>query len=300
MPATLFVVSTPIGNLEDITLRALRTLREVAVIAAEDTRRTGHLLQHYEIRTPMVSLHEHNERERTPGLLARLQAGESVALVSDAGTPLLSDPGFHLVREALAPGFPCNRCPAPRPSRPRWRYRGSRSTGSRSSGFPPARSGPAGGVVRRAGRTSPERSCCSRRRIASAPTLEDVRTHLGERFVVLARELTKVHETVSRGWVSELLAGDARRARRVRRFWYLTKFAQPSTAARAESATSELARSSLVRMTKSGAYSARDAVAALAEQLPTSRSSVSTRPTARESARCSGVHDIGDHSCPVH
>ena len=105
MSATLFVVSTPIGNLEDITLRALRTLREVAVVAAEDTRRTAKLLQHYQIRTPMVSLHEHNEREKTPALVERLRAGEPVALVSDAGTPLFSDPGFHLVGMALAAGI---------------------------------------------------------------------------------------------------------------------------------------------------------------------------------------------------
>ena len=113
MPATLFVVSTPIGNLEDITLRALRTLKEVAVIAAEDTRRTGHLLQHYQIATPMVSFHEHNERDKTPALLARLQSGDPVALVSDAGTPLLSDPGFHLVREALTAGIPVESVPGP-------------------------------------------------------------------------------------------------------------------------------------------------------------------------------------------
>src|ERR671911_1154178 len=101
MPGTLFVVSTPIGNLEDITLRALRTLREVAVIAAEDTRRTAILLRRYEIGTPTISFHEHNERARTAELLHRLNDGESVALVSDAGTPLVSDPGARLVRAAI-------------------------------------------------------------------------------------------------------------------------------------------------------------------------------------------------------
>ena len=93
MPGILYVVATPIGNLEDVTLRALRILREVSLIAAEDTRRTARLLQHYSISTRTTSLHEHNERSKTPALIARLQAGESIALVSDAGTPLVSDPG---------------------------------------------------------------------------------------------------------------------------------------------------------------------------------------------------------------
>ncbi len=101
---TLFVVATPIGNLEDVTLRALRMLREVAVIAAEDTRRTSRLLQHYSISTPTISLHEHNEHSRTAPLLDRLARGESVALVSDAGTPIVSDPGAQLVRAAHAAG----------------------------------------------------------------------------------------------------------------------------------------------------------------------------------------------------
>ena len=99
-PAALYVVATPIGNLEDITARALRILRDVALIACEDTRHTTRLLRHYGIRTGTLALHEHNEREQVPRLLARLQAGESIALVSDAGTPLISDPGFHLVRAA--------------------------------------------------------------------------------------------------------------------------------------------------------------------------------------------------------
>src|SRR5215218_1935921 len=100
MPGILYVVATPIGNLEDITLRALRILREVAVIAAEDTRRTARLLQHYSISTRTTSLHEHNERARIPSLLARLRAGESIAVESDAGTPVISDPGGLLVAAA--------------------------------------------------------------------------------------------------------------------------------------------------------------------------------------------------------
>src|SRR5215471_7063895 len=100
MPGTLFVVATPIGNLEDLTFRGLRTLKEVDLIAAEDTRRTAKLLAHYEIQKPMVSLHEHNEYREAPRLVARLARGESIALVSDAGTPGIADPGARLVRGA--------------------------------------------------------------------------------------------------------------------------------------------------------------------------------------------------------
>ena len=98
MPGTLFVVATPIGNLEDVTLRALRVLRTVAVIAAEDTRHTAKLLTRYAVQTPTVSFHEHNTRSRIPQLLARLERGEDVAVVTDAGTPSVSDPGLELVQ----------------------------------------------------------------------------------------------------------------------------------------------------------------------------------------------------------
>src|SRR4029434_460757 len=101
MAGTLFVVSTPIGNLEDITLRALRTLGEVDLIACEDTRHTRKLLAHFNISKPTLSYHTHNERERAAELIARLEAGTTVALVSDAGTPLVSDPGFNLVHDCI-------------------------------------------------------------------------------------------------------------------------------------------------------------------------------------------------------
>ena len=105
MAGTLFVVATPIGNLEDITFRAVRVLREVAVVAAEDTRRTGLMLHHFGISVPLISLHEHNEGQRAELLVGRLNRGESVALVSDAGTPAISDPGATLVAAAVAAGI---------------------------------------------------------------------------------------------------------------------------------------------------------------------------------------------------
>jgi 16S rRNA (cytidine1402-2'-O)-methyltransferase len=113
MPGTLFVVATPIGNLEDLTFRALRTLREVDLVAAEDTRRTAHLLARYEVRKPLTSLREHNEVKQAPRLLARMQAGSSIALLSDAGTPGISDPGARLVRAARDAGVPVVPIPGP-------------------------------------------------------------------------------------------------------------------------------------------------------------------------------------------
>src|SRR5919108_1996715 len=113
MPGTLFVVATPIGNLEDITVRALRVLRSVAVIAAEDTRRTAHLLARHAISTPTTSLHEHNEVRKSPTLVSRLLSGDDVALVSDAGTPTVSDPGGELIRAAIAAGIRVEAIPGP-------------------------------------------------------------------------------------------------------------------------------------------------------------------------------------------
>src|SRR5436190_10281732 len=141
MPGTLFVVATPIGNLEDITLRALRVLRDAHVVAAEDTRRTGQLLRHYDIRTPLVSFHDHNEHGRTPDLVARLVSGDTVALVSDAGTPLISDPGFRLVREAIAAGVRVDAVPGPSSLTAAVSIAGLPVDGFTFAGFPPARTG---------------------------------------------------------------------------------------------------------------------------------------------------------------
>ncbi len=205
MPGTLFVVATPIGNLEDITLRALRTLRSVSVIAAEDTRRTANLLQRYEIRTPTVSFHEHNERARTAELVRRLEEGDSVAVVSDAGTPLVSDPGARLVAAAIERGIRVEPIPGASAILAALTAAGLASDRFTFLGFAPARQAERLRwlqSVRGLGGTlvyfeSPNRIAAS---------LEAVRETLGERQIVLARELTKLHETFTRGWVSEILA----------------------------------------------------------------------------------------------
>jgi 16S rRNA (cytidine1402-2'-O)-methyltransferase len=193
MPGTLYVVATPIGNLEDVTLRALRILREVSVIAAEDTRRTSRLLQHYSISTPTTSLHAHNEDARTPGLIARLRGGESVALVSDAGTPIVSDPGTRLVAAAHAAGVRVEPVPGPCAAVAAISAAGVGGEGFLFVGFPPARA---------AARAAWLGELASERRpivMYEAPhriraTLQDMLEAFGDRTVALGRELTKSHE----------------------------------------------------------------------------------------------------------
>jgi 16S rRNA (cytidine1402-2'-O)-methyltransferase len=141
MPGILYVVATPIGNLEDITLRALRILRDVSVIAAEDTRRTARLLQQYSISTPTTSLHEHNERQRSVQLVARLEAGDSVALVSDAGTPVVSDPGLKLVQAVRAAGIRVEPVPGPSAALAALSASGVPADTFVFMGFPPAKAG---------------------------------------------------------------------------------------------------------------------------------------------------------------
>jgi 16S rRNA (cytidine1402-2'-O)-methyltransferase len=196
MPGILYVVATPIGNLEDVTLRALRVLREVAVIAAEDTRRTARLLQHYSISTRTTSLHEHNERARTPALVARLQAGESVALVSDAGTPLVSDPGRHLVGAAHAAGIRVEPVPGPTAAMAALSASGLPANEVLFVGFPPSRA--------KAREKWLERLAVEPRTIVlyEAPhrirsTLADVSRLFGERPICVAREITKAHEELA-------------------------------------------------------------------------------------------------------
>jgi 16S rRNA (cytidine1402-2'-O)-methyltransferase len=276
MAATLFLVATPIGNLEDVTFRALRTLREEAVIAAEDTRRTGNLLRHYDIGTPILSLHEHNERNRTPALIGRLQAGDAVALVSDAGTPLISDPGFLLVREAIAAGIRVEAIPGPSALTAALAVSGLPVDEFTFLGFPPARAGPrAAWFASRAGRAGTLVLFEAPHRVRA--TLTDIHAHLGDRFVVLARELTKVHETITRGWISELMSDTMEE--RGEYVILVSDQTLPATAALPEVTDEEL-RIEFGSMTESGGISARDAVSALAQRHNVSRQRVykATRP----------------------
>lgn len=204
MAGILYVVATPIGNLEDITFRALRVLREVAIIAAEDTRRTARLLQHYSISTPTTSLHEHNERTRTPELIARLTRGEAVAVVSDAGTPLISDPGGMLVAAAHDAGIRVEPVPGPSAAMAAVSASGLPAEQILFVGFPPSR-------------------CNDRKRWLSdlkdearlivlfeAPhrilaCLADLLEVFGDRVAAVGRELTKAHEELVVRPISEHL-----------------------------------------------------------------------------------------------
>jgi 16S rRNA (cytidine1402-2'-O)-methyltransferase len=205
MPGTLFVVATPIGNLEDITLRALRVLGTVAVIAAEDTRRTSILLRRYEISTTTLSFHEHNERDRTVELLRRLQAGESVALVSDAGTPLISDPGARLVKEAIGRGLKVESVPGASAVMAALTVSGLSTERFTFLGFAPGRKGERQRWLQSV-RSTPGTLVYFEAPHRIKVSLEAVRDVLGERHIVLARELTKAHESVIRGWVSDVLS----------------------------------------------------------------------------------------------
>ena len=205
MAGTLFVIATPLGNMEDVTLRALRVLREVDVIAAEDTRRTAQLLSHYAIATPTISFHQHNVRARLPHLLSRLQAGNSVAVVTDAGTPGVSDPGIELVDACLKAQVAVDVIPGP--SAP--------LTAAVASGFP---------IIPLTIFGFPPRRPKDRKEwfteILAIPhtvsffesphrialTLADAVAILGERPIALARELTKRHQEIIRGTASEVLA----------------------------------------------------------------------------------------------
>jgi len=199
----LYVVATPIGNLEDVTLRALRILREVDLIAAEDTRRTRKLLEHHGIRRPLTSYYDAVERKRAPAIVARLVAGESVALVSDAGTPGIADPGYHLVRGALAAGVPVVPVPGPSAVAALVSVAGLPADRFVFEGFLPSRSGPRALRLRALAR-EPRALVfleAARRLPAFLAAAEDA---LGDRDAVLARELTKRHEEIVRGTLSEL------------------------------------------------------------------------------------------------
>ncbi|NLO89812.1 MAG: 16S rRNA (cytidine(1402)-2'-O)-methyltransferase [Clostridia bacterium] len=204
MSSTLYICSTPIGNMEDITLRALRILKEVDLIAAEDTRTAKKLLNHYDISTPVTSYHEHNEKTKAPKIIELLEEGSDVALISEAGTPGISDPGYELIRAAVDRGIKVTVVPGP----------SALISGLVLSGLPMDRFAFEGFLPRKRNQ---------RREILKAlkdeprtlifyeaphrleETLEDMKEIFGGRRAVLARELTKMYEEVLRGTLGELL-----------------------------------------------------------------------------------------------
>ena len=205
MLGTLFVVATPIGNLEDISARALRVLREATLIAAEDTRRTAQLLSRFAITTPTTSLHEHNETRKAASLVERLQRGDAIALVSDAGTPTVSDPGQQLIRKAIDAGIRVESIPGPSAPLTALAASGLPTDTFTFLGFPPTRSSDRAkwlDQVRNAGRTvvffeAPHRIL---------RTLEDLLGAVGDCQVAVGRELTKAHEEMVRGPIGKVLA----------------------------------------------------------------------------------------------
>jgi 16S rRNA (cytidine1402-2'-O)-methyltransferase len=205
MVGTLYVVATPIGNLEDMTLRALRILQEVELIATEDTRRTRVLLDHYHIAKPLTSLYDHNESQKAPTLVRRIQEGANIALVSEAGTPLISDPGYRLVRSAIEQGI--SVVPIPGAT--------AVTTALMAAGLPTDRFAFEGFLPRKAGkrrtrlqelRDDPRTLVFyeSPRRLGTL--LDEMQGLWGDRRVVVARELTKKFETILRGLITEVQA----------------------------------------------------------------------------------------------
>jgi 16S rRNA (cytidine1402-2'-O)-methyltransferase len=199
----LYLVATPIGNLEDITLRALRILREADQIAAEDTRHTQKLLTHYEISRPLVSYHEHNEMTRAPELIVALEQGAKIALVSDAGMPLVSDPGHRLVTLCLQHHIPVVPVPGPSASLAALAASGLPNEEFLFVGFLPQRSGERRRALERL-RIEDRTLILYEAPHRIAECVADAREILGDRPACIAREVTKVHEEFRRGRLSEL------------------------------------------------------------------------------------------------
>jgi 16S rRNA (cytidine1402-2'-O)-methyltransferase len=199
----LYVVATPIGNLEDITIRGLKALKEAALIAAEDTRRTRKLLSHYGIKTRLTSYHEHNEREKAAYLLEKLKSGLSVALVADAGTPAISDPGDRLVKLAVENGIAVSAVPGASSLTAVLSIAGLPTDEFIFLGFVPSKEAERKRCIARLKEGGTFVVFESARRLKR--TLEDVKDILGDCSIVIGREMTKLHEEILRGKTAELL-----------------------------------------------------------------------------------------------
>jgi 16S rRNA (cytidine1402-2'-O)-methyltransferase len=206
----LYIVATPIGNLEDITYRAVRLLKEVNWIACEDTRTTSRLLHHYGITTRSISYHDYNENERSAELVARLGQGESGALVSDAGTPLVSDPGYRLVRAAIEAGLRVEAIPGPSAILAALAVSGLPTDQFHFGGFLPAKQGQRARVLESL-RDEPATLIFYETPHRILEALDDITAAVGARDIVVARELTKLHEEVLRGSAAEIRSALASR-----------------------------------------------------------------------------------------
>jgi 16S rRNA (cytidine1402-2'-O)-methyltransferase len=264
MPGALVLVATPIGNLEDMTLRGLRLLREADLIAAEDTRHTAKLLTHFGITTRTVSLHEHNERSRIPELLDRIRRGERVAVVTDAGMPAISDPGFAVVAAAVAAGLDVEVIPGVSALTTGVAGAGLPADVVTFVGFPPSRAG------ERARWMAQWRETPGVLVLFEAPhrlraTLEALAQALGNRQVVVAHELTKVHESWHRGLLDKLIADKDLPSK-----GEFTILVGPATEAPDGQDVAALEPEQLGAefglMTKNGAMTRRDAIAELARR----------------------------------
>jgi 16S rRNA (cytidine1402-2'-O)-methyltransferase len=201
----LYLVATPIGNLSDITLRALETLRQVDVIACEDTRKTGRLLKHFEIEKPKIAFHEHNERQATARVISMIGQGQSVALVTNAGTPGISDPGFALVQRAIEEDVPVVMIPGPSALVMGLVLSGLPSHSFTFRGFPPRKPGPRKRFLE-VDVDSPHTLVFYESPYRLKAFLQDAIEVFGDRQAALANELTKLYEEIQRGTLSELLA----------------------------------------------------------------------------------------------
>lgn len=200
---TLYIVATPIGNLEDITYRSVRILKDVNRIAAEDTRVTSRLLSQYNISTPMIRYHDHNKEMKTPELIEMLLAGENLAIVSDAGTPGISDPAFYLVREAIRQNIQCVPIPGPSAGISALVASGLPTDRWVFEGFLPKKKGRHTRLLELSGEERTIVLYESKYRVVK--TLEDIREYFGDRQVAVGREITKKFEEIIRGTCSEVL-----------------------------------------------------------------------------------------------
>lgn len=205
MSGTLYIVATPIGNLEDLTYRAHRVLQEVHIIAAEDTRQTQKLCSHYGIGTTLTSYHDFNKEEKTPVLLEKMQEGQSIALVSDAGTPLISDPGYYLLTRAIAEGITVVPLPGPSAILTALTASGLPTDAFRYEGFLPKKSGARSRMLQ-ALAEEPRTIILFETPHRIKATLGEIQEFFGTRQLVIARELTKTYEEIIRGSAEEILS----------------------------------------------------------------------------------------------